>query len=734
MAVTERIRRLIPGASRKGVVLFVVLGGIFVLTILILAYNHLVQGKFNESREILKHLRALKCAQAASRFLISKLKSDLSDVAAADENSPGNTLRTQVFLHNDPKQLADAIKKNWLDKIDFNKLIKKLFGEQPTRDVSISYDVTFSDITLLKSLKDQSSLFLEFEKAGKMTISIEVFIGKAREVWQESRPFRVVVPFPMPLTKYSMYLRQATDDVNPVKFNTVSIDSPATGDVAQGSNRPLIIDNGFPGDQFNRQADIWKKRGWIYFGGGNLLLNRAAGHRKYGQRYHSYYPEAENPITLLLNFSNFENTPVNEHAMVFRIARWGFSNALLTGAAAEMWRKILDFQFREHKPDKEKNWWMSTCLHLFGEAGSGDKDRRLSITRVTGKVYDRFLELSYLIPGTGTEPPVGAVVGLSQNDYDKYSGKKRNLIPGKLKDLDKTFLKDVFVDKNLIYLPAPPDAVLGVPDLSEMEEFFISLPYSAPGNAISYEKIMSKADFCQYDESYNMIAQYANNAQNINIPPKPSVLPINDMSFGMSVMGIDCNNLKIDQIGESKDPALGLSPRVCYEVEAGKGEDAFQLLRKHFCMAQNSDFNLANAVVRVKTGGKGLRLGDNLGSNTGGTIVVDGPVETGTFRSTDSPERAPLMILAEKGSITVKNTGQHPTLAYLVALDKAGGEVKASSPGTPLKLFGGIAAHTLTPENFAGGGELFYNQSFDPTAESFGAYLGVVIGPAGGEI
>lgn len=721
------------GFARRGVVLFVVIGGIFVLSILILSYNHLVQGKFNESREILKHLRALKTAQAASRFLISKLKADLSDASSKDENSPGYLLRTKVFLHNDAGKLSDEMEQVWLSKIDFNLLIKKLFGEQPTNDVTISCKVTFSDISLLNSLKEDNQLFLEFEKAGKMTVEIEVFIGNTREAWQESRPFRVVVPFPMPLTKYTMYLRQATDDANPVKFNTIAIESPASGNVAQGSDRPLIIDNGFPGDQFNRQLDIWKKRGWLYFGGGELLLNRAAGHLKFGQRYHSYYPEAENPITLLLNFTNFNGIDVNGHKMMFRIARWGFSDALITGPAADMWRKILEFQYSVHQPEKEKNWWMSTFLHLFGEAGSSDKDRHLSITRVTGKVYDRFLELSYLIPGSGSEPPVGAMVGLRDDDYASYSGKKRASTTDKPEDAEK-ITKDLFVDKNLVFLPAPPDSALGVPDLSDMEDFFIALPYSSPGNAIAYEKIMSKADYCQYDESYNMIAQYANNSQNINIPPKASVPEINDMNFGMSVMGIDCRNLKIDQIGECKDAAMGLSRRVCYEVEAQNSKDLFPLLKKHFCMPQNSDFNLANAVVRVKTGGKGLRFGDDLGANTGGTIIVDGPVETGTFRSTDSPEKAPLMILAEKGAITVKNTGQHPTLAYLVAMDKAGGEIKTTSKQTPIKLFGGIAAHSLNPDNFAGGGSLDYNQSFDPSADSFGGFVGVVIGPAGGEI
>jgi len=721
-------------SSRRGVVLFVVLGGVFVLTILVMAYNHLVQGKFNESREILKHLRAMKCAQAAARMLVCKLKEDLNAANAKDPASPGYALRNKIFVHNDPETLAAEFKKVWLANADIEGFVKKLFGEEPTKDVSVNYDVKFSDIRLLSDYKTDKELFFDCEKGGRMTLTVEVFIGNTREEWHETRPFRVVIPFPMPLTKYTLYLREATDENDPVKFNTVAIDSPATGDIAPGSNKPIIIDNGLPGDHFNKQAEIWKKRGWIYLGGGNLLLNRAAGHRKFGQRYHSYFPTAENPITLLLNFSDFNGWPVNGHQMVFRIARWGFSNAVIDGPASDMWKKILDFQFREHKPEKEKKWWNSSFLHLFGEAGNSETDRRISITRVTGRVYDRFLELSYLIPGTGAEPPVGAVVGLPQKDYDKYSGKKRNFIPGKLKDVDKIFIKDVFVDKNLIYLPAPPDAVLGVPDLTEMEDFFIKLPYSALGNLISYEKIMSKADFCSYDESYSLIAQYSKNTQSINIPPDASVLPINDMNFALPVLGTDQSKLQINTIPDSKDPALGLTPRVCYEIDAAKNQDVFAVLKSAFCSAQNSDFNLANAVVRVKTGGKGLKMGDNLGATSGGAIIVDGPVEVGTFRSADNPEKAQLMILAEKGAITVRNSGQHPTLAYLVALDKSGGEVKPASQQAPLQLFGGIAAHTLDPENFAGGGGIMYNQSFDPTVNPVEDFVGVVIGPSGGEI
>ncbi len=719
--------------SRKGIVLFAVLGGIFVLTILIMAYNHLVRGKFNESREILKHLRALKAAQATSRMVISRLKADLTSPDAANPSSPAFVLRSKVFASNNPSELSDNFKKLWLDKLDLEGFVKKLFGDLPSDDVSVAYDARFSDIRPLSGYKKDNELFFDCEKGGRLTVNVEVFIGNSREEWQETRPFRVVIPFPMPLTKFTMYLREATKTNDPMKFNTVSIDSPATGDVAPGSSKPLIIDNGLPGEHFNRQAEIWKRRGWIHLGGGNLLLNRAAGHRKYGQRFHSYFPTAENPITLLLNFSDFTGCPVNGHQMMFRVARWGFSNAVIDGASADMWEDILAYQFGEYKPSKEKKWWQSSFLHLFGEVGTGDNDRRISITRVSGNVYDRFLELCYLIPGAGSEPPVGAVIELPKDLYEKYSGKKRNLNQNKPAEPENTFIKDTFVDKHLICSPSPLEASLGVSDLREMEEFFIGLPYSAVGSQIAYEKIMSKADICSYDETYSQIAQYSKNTQSINIPPEAGVLATSNMNFDLPVLGTDQSKLQIDSIADSKDPALGLSARICYEIEGEKNEDVFSLLKNAFCLAQNSDFNLANAVVKVKTNGSGLKLGDNLGAVSGGTLIVDGPVEVGTFRNADNPEKAQLMILAEKGAITVKNSGA-PTLAYLVALDKSGGEIKPTAIKSPFLLFGGMAAHSIEPENFAGGGGVMYNQNFDPTVNPIENFMGVVIGPAGGEI
>lgn len=716
--------------NRRGIIIFVVLGGIFVLTILILSYNHLVQGKFNENREILTHVRAMKTAQAVSRFIVEKLKADLKDVSSIEKNSPGNILRQTVFIENDAGRLSEKISSAWLEKINFTELTKTLFGSISTRDVSVSAEISFSDLILLNDMKKGNELFFDYEKAGKMKVQVEVLIGNTREEWVEVRPFRVVNPFPLPLTKFTLYLRESTTNLDPVKFNTVAVESAASGKVAAGSNRPIIIDNGFPSD--NREDDVWMKRGWIHLGGGNLMLNRAAGNTGVGQRFHSYY-NSQIPIALVLNFPDFTPLPVGSKNLEFRMARFGFSNSLLQDSFAAMWKSILAWNMKEHSPGKDKKWWGSGSLHLFGEAGGSPTDNKISITRVSGKVYDRFIELGYIFPTGEGEAPLGAVIGMGESDFDQTSGKKKKTLLKKIKDIPDSILADTWVDKKIIYLPGKIDGRLGVPDLREMEDFFEILPYSRQGLGVSYEKIMSRVHYCGYDETFKMISQYSKNSQNLNFPPKGTVPEIEDYKFKLEINGLKAAVPDIDKIVSDSDSLMGMDKRVCYEVKTSGKENLAALLKKNFCNPNNNDFRLGNAVLRVVSNGDGLVLADNLGAETGGMIMVDGPITVGTFRSAASAENAPLAILAEKGAITLKNNGQHPTLAYLIALEKGKGEIKTIAPDSPVSLIGGIAAHTLDPEQFQGGGNIFYNQALDPTSENFGRYLGVVIGPPGGQ-
>jgi len=720
---------------RAGVIIFVVMGGIFVLTILVMAYNHLVQGKFNESREILRHLRAMKISQSYTRYLVTRIKNDL----AASEHTPGApgaTLR-EAFTKNNSEAALNSEVNKYIDRLmledSFNDFKRELACDIPAKDINVVPSVSFSNLVPLSSRKKGNELYLDFEKAGKMTISVVATVGRAREEWLETRPFRVVVPFPLPITKFTMYLSSAADSSDEIKFNTVTIESPDNGQVAaESKNKPFVLMNGMPGDQHNSRENVWEDRGWIYLGGSRVTLNRAGGHRNLGQGFHSYFPEADKPITLRFNFLNnqgnkFAGIRVGNKDVIFTVARWGFSKALYSGNFSDIWQKVLYKEFLAKSLTSEKRWWNSSCLHLFGLTRQPGGEKLVSHTRVVGDVYDRFIDICYLADES-TMAPYGAIISHARGSFEKII---KSNTPGAGSD---SFTTSVFADK-LVFMSVTPQQAFGVDDMRELEDFFLSLGYSASGDVISYGKIMSRADSCPYEETYEMIAQYSKHSQKIDYPPNDpnkTIPVVNDKEFKLKVLGLDTSRLSIDKIAIADDPTQGLSRRVCYEIGPEHGNNPFKVLKDNFCLTHSNDFNLANTVVRIKAGDS-MVFDDQLGIKTGGSILVDGSIRLGTFSGLTEQHKAPLLIMSEKGEIVVKNSS-NPVMAYLVALNSSKGRIKFANPDGTVEILGGIAAHTLDPDDIKGGGTLFYNSYFDPTKDTFRQFIGVAIGPAGGEI
>jgi len=699
--------------NRAGIVLFVVLGAIFILSILIMSYNHLVRGKFNESRELLKHLRAMKCAQSISRYIVGRMKFDLINPVPGP-NSSGELLRA-AFRENSASGITDKIMANWFPQIGISDLRAGLTANQPY-EVSVQTNFEVSDV---KSLDDGKGFYLNFEKSGKITVSVTVQVDRAVETWEETRPFRVVMPFPLPITKFNLYLRDATGG-DETRFNTVTIATPETGEVVANSPRPLVMVNGEPTTS-STPEDVWKNRGWIYLGGGPVSLNRAAGHRSFGQNFHSYFPAADKPITLIFNFGPW---PVGSRQVCFSVARWGFAETVYSGTHGQLWEKVLKRDFTRFPPATVKSRWASSCLHLFG-ANSGDTGASLiSHTRVTGDVKDRFIEICYLADAS-SKVPVGAMISMGSSEFEAAKSQGTG-IQG---------ITSTYVDNNLIYMPNG-SSEFGDQGMHELEPVFNPIPWLSTDGSLCYYTIMSKVDDCSYNEIYDMIAQYTSTNQKIDIPPSDASPLTSERLFQEEINGIDTRNIEIDKIADGDDTTLGMARRICYEVKVGDGENAFALLKEHFCHNKSQRLNLGNAVLKVVTkNNAGMTLDDGLGRHTGGNLIVDGPVTVGTFEQANSAFEPPLMITAEKGAITVKNSGTNNTPAYLMALDKSAGEIKYSNPNAPINLVGGIAAHTLNPANIAGGGSLTYNINLDPVNPDFTSkYVGVVIGPAGGDI
>ena len=723
--------------NRKGIVIFVVLGTIFVLATLVFSYNYLVKGKFNESRELLEHVRASNCAQAVNNYILTHFMSDLQN-----PNSEGLTKLQQIFGNtNDPNKLSDDLKSEWLKYINCKDFFNKLVADtapNKTKDCYVRFG--FIDIKTLNDLKGTRGagdiLFLESEKVGRLTIEVTVQIGHTREIWQETRPFKVVFPFPMPITKFNLYWKNGISG-DPYGFNKSVIKS--NGTVASG-RVPFILDNGSSIGN-NREETVWLDRGWIYIGGSPIVLNHSNGSKNYGQLYYSY--NSDKPITMKL--SNALSLP---QGFSFRTSYWGFTESHMNPDGPSNWRQIFKGEYDNNNgADKMPDYWQSSSLHLFSDSSiinSNSADPVPSITRVTGNVIDRFLELGYLFKN---ESLIAAVKNCpSQGNYDYLMRPDVSLPMEDLNDLmDKwpgigyrliiergvTYYKNFFLFKGDYKYSEHTDEWNIYDNLIQN-----SLTYnSQSSNKVSYKTIMSKCVGQTYDETYKTIVNY-NSGSTIKLPPNVSAPSVGDVTFEPSNLTFNgaglssgimpepdkVKKMKIPEISEVGDKTLGLQLRKCYRIQS---PDEFI---NYFTLSDGLYLN--NLIYEINSDAD-VSLGI-LNTKTPGAIYSNSSITVGNFPQASNSDDAPILILSKDGQIYINNSNANLVRAYLIALGD-NGSIKANNPNEKLLIKGGIAVKQFDINNLpTAGGCLEYNLNLDPTKEPFGKYLGIALGPRGG--
>ena len=157
-------------------------------------------------------------------------------------------------------------------------------------------------------------------------------------------------------------------------------------------------------------------------------------------------------------------------------------------------------------------------MHLFGDAnftsqfynesyraGFNKQNRAPSITRVVGNVFDRFMEISYLVANKGTPPDevIGAIKQFSEYDFSEKQSED------KIED-------ELFIKSPTTTLFSNED------DLTDFREFFSQMSYDSTSTDLAYKKIMSRMNMnTTYRDVYASIAQYATDKV-IDTPPRPT--------------------------------------------------------------------------------------------------------------------------------------------------------------------------------------------------------------------
>lgn len=737
--------------KRKGFVIPLAIGVSVILFVLVFAYNNLVRGKFYEGREIMKHIRASKCAQSVCNFIFSTLWNDSMDIG-----SDGNIKLIAAFSQKDESGIKDSLKADWLNNVRYWQLVGDiLHGTTGKDEPNCIVDLLVSDVKFFyKDIDHPDNLFFfNFEKIGRLTISVKIRIGNTLEIWQETRPFKVVCPFPAPITKFTFYWKDGPD-VEPYSFNTVVINQNGS---SSNGKYPLLLDNGSDIGN-NNEDNVWQNRGWVYVGGGNnLILNRANGKKGFGQFFYSYggISSPDIPVTIKLDFPNDNGLSGIKFGggLSFRTCHFGFAESHVKEDNNDSWHMILGDLFKKYSDNK---YWQSSSLHIFSDSRvfgitKDPGDIVPSITRVIGKIEDRFLELGYLYNGENME---GAVKNVGSSDEYEAILYDDSLPPAFL-DYWNLYQEEHGIYKKPDHFPVFERFIVFPknqfsPDFYKEHEsannsyFELNRLFQPSENnskwvldynkndeaAISYSKVMSKAFQQPITETYNVIFNYStSNSFNIgNIGKKASVPEMSIVKFIPDGINWDLEKNEfttylegisdVGSIGDVSEKTLGLNLRQCYKF------GNYQELQS--CFYTDGSLNLANLVYKLESGSD-LQI-SNLRSS--GSIFSSDSITVSTYRTIGGSGNIPAFILSENGEINISKTDGNEIPAYLVALN---GTVKAS--GDPVKIIGGIAVKDFADNNFSTNGCscIKYNTLLDPT-NKIDDYVGIAIGPRGGQL
>ena len=335
------------------------------------------------------------------------------------------------------------------------------------------------------------------------------------------------------------------------------------------------------------------------------------------------------------------------------------------------------------------------------------------------------------MPVSSSDTLFAAVKGLDENEYGSFQKKGDSC----------ESVDDYTIEKMLYCAPDYKSFDSEYEGAKVLQDYFYELPYKS-GNAstIDYRKVMSKAKSQSFDVTYNVISQYSMNHDDISLPPDSLAPATSYLRFApeagkeldRGILPEQAMGMDIPTIGEAEDSNFGLSLRKCYEI-TGNSSSIQNVLRANFSNEDNSELNLKNLVYKLTSDGDEVVL-DDVRTETAGTIYSDGHITVGASSSGDeNTSNSPMMVLAGKNSITVDNSNSE-IRAYLVALGD-GGTIKASRADAPLIIRGGIAVKEFQPDNIPDkGGCLIYDEALDPTKDNIKKYIGVAIGPRGGDL
>ena len=259
-----------PAHPRRGLSLYVILCTLVVVSIFAFATSTMVTQNIRQARlladsraALLLDRSAVACAIGQIQDALENPQSQLHQVLTAPDLASG----TQLAIDLAP---LEAVRTGY-------------------RDAAITVAATIERISPLDGLRLTRTTGGgdPIERRCVLCLQLSGRVGSAEINRSEYRELRIVNLLPGILGKFTLYVRQAAG--NSPGFNRFANDINGwADDQVPPADRimPIILKNG---GELDGGQDSWKKRGFVYLGGGKVSLNLTAGNDEaYGENFLFY--------------------------------------------------------------------------------------------------------------------------------------------------------------------------------------------------------------------------------------------------------------------------------------------------------------------------------------------------------------------------------------------------------------------------------------------------------------
>ncbi|MBF0499441.1 MAG: hypothetical protein HQM09_04880 [Candidatus Riflebacteria bacterium] len=680
--------------NRRGISIYIVLCCLLVVSILAFSSHFMALESLRKFRRVTDSYNSYLLARSAISCAVGRIQEGLeSPTSAIFKTMLAENLATGTVINIDStplSRLTDAVK-----------------------DSSVSVTARIESISPLDSvnLGLKTGGYDPAERVCSLLIEAYAVAGPAESHLKEAREFRIVHLMPGILGKFTIFVKDVGRDAYGYNRYGNNINGWPDDRVPPADRiLPIVFKNGGEldeGSQEKEDPESYRKRGYIFLGGGPLVLNLTGGNDEmYGENFHFYNLSMTPSIP---GYFDSCPPPYFTHPPDYSIRHPQSLNkgAPFDSSFAYILKYVVQGFFTSDADNQNMNLDDRLAVDLPGPSNVFNPKMCSSILHLFG-------------PRSNPSPTL--VIGDVRRRFAEYSGVLIEATGNDVRDAVLTYIRQT--NKTIAQLPSIPSSVMP----SNVGDIPPETPIAIDSNEVTYKTLFGddgvyKSKMCRLvDEPYLRSHDF------LYFRPEEVYEPTKSI-FGESTSG-DGGSASIQRTFTL--PFNQSMNRTKPFFDGGKLEDL------------PDDFLVSKAVYRVPDIQTFLNRFQKDGKLFLDSVVsiIGSQKETSEFPVKTVIEKAGIMIL-ENGNWRISglqkgvDPDQIPVFVALngnIELDLSQGSTMKAifvalrgkiinlTPSRGLDLLGGLAVRNFPPETFPAGGRIDYGTQADPSGSLWGIY------------